>query len=44
MKYTETEWKYILDLIEKKNLEVVVIMKKIPKGNLFSWKFDGERK
>ena len=38
----ELDRRYILDLITKKNAEVVEVMKKIPKGNLFCWK--GEEK
>jgi hypothetical protein len=34
----ELDRRYIEDLIFRKNAEVVEIMKKIPKGNLFCWK------
>jgi len=38
----QIEWRYIQDLIEKKNIEVVATMKKIKHG-LFSWKFEVEK-
>ncbi len=34
--------KYIEDLIFRKNQEVIKTMKKIPSGELFSWKCDKE--
>jgi hypothetical protein len=35
----EKEWRYIQDLIYRKNAEVVEVMKTIKDG-LFSWKFE----
>jgi len=39
---TEKERKYIETIIYRTNVEVVKTMKKIPKGQFFSWK--GEEK
>ncbi len=39
----EIERRYIQDLICRKNIEVVAVMKKIKSG-LFSWKFEEKTK
>lgn len=39
----EIEWRYIMDLITRKNAEVVAIMKKIPSSKLFGWKFEEKK-
>ena len=39
----ELDKRYVQDLIYKKNLEVIEVMKRIPKGQLFCWKFEEKK-
>jgi len=40
---TEEERKFIETIIFRTNIEVVKTMKKIPKGQLFSWKVEEKK-